>query len=34
MTLDTLLTEMQLALPEGGAIPRSIQQIRDRCAAN
>jgi tetratricopeptide (TPR) repeat protein len=30
--LDTVLTQMQLALPEGGAIPREIEQIRGDCA--
>ncbi|MEO6233869.1 MAG: tetratricopeptide repeat protein, partial [Thermomonas sp.] len=30
---DTVLTQMQLALPERGAIPREIEQIRAACAA-
>ncbi len=32
--LDTVLAQMQLALPEGGAIPREIEQIRTGCAAS
>ncbi|MEO5628726.1 MAG: protein kinase [Thermomonas sp.] len=32
--LDTTLAQMQLALPEGGAIPREIEQIRSGCAAS
>ena len=32
--LDTVLTQMQLALPEGGAIPREIELIRTTCAAS
>ena len=32
--LDTVLTQMQLALPEGGAIPREIEQIRAGCATH
>ena len=31
--LDTVLAQMQLALPEGGAIPREIEQIRAGCAS-
>ena len=31
--LDTVLAQMQLALPEGGSIPREIEQIRAGCAA-
>ena len=31
--LDTVLAQMQLALPEGGAIPREVEQIRKGCAA-
>ncbi len=30
-SLDTVLTEMQLVLPEGGAIPREIAAIRSKC---
>ncbi|MGV8922974.1 MAG: protein kinase domain-containing protein [Thermomonas sp.] len=30
--LDTVLAQMQLALPEGGAIPRELEQIRAGCA--
>ena len=30
--LDTVLAQMQLALPEGGVIPREIEQIRAGCA--
>ena len=30
--LDTVLAQMQLTLPEGGAIPREIEQIRMGCA--
>ncbi|MFS8137833.1 MAG: protein kinase domain-containing protein [Thermomonas sp.] len=30
--LDAVLTQMQLALPEGGAITREIEQIRSVCA--
>ncbi len=31
--LDAVLAQMQLALPEGGAIPREIEQIRTSCSA-
>ncbi len=31
--LDSALTQMQMALPEGGAIPREIEQIRAGCAS-
>lgn len=31
--LDTLLAQMQLALPEGGAVPRAVQRIRDGCTS-
>lgn len=31
LALDATLTEMQLAVPEGGAIPRDVQRIRDAC---
>ncbi|MDE2408266.1 MAG: serine/threonine protein kinase [Xanthomonadaceae bacterium] len=31
VTLDATLTEMQLAVPEGGAIPREVQRIRSAC---
>lgn len=31
LTLDALLAEMQLGSPEGGAIPREVQQIRRAC---
>ncbi len=30
--LGTVLTQMQLALPEGGAIPREVEQLRAGCA--
>ncbi len=30
--LDAMLAQMQLALPEGGAVPREIEQIRTACA--
>jgi hypothetical protein len=30
-SLDTVLTEMQLVLPEGGAIPREVAAIRKAC---
>jgi hypothetical protein len=30
--LDMVLTQMQLALPEGGAIPREIEQLRTTCS--
>ncbi|WP_297831587.1 serine/threonine-protein kinase [Thermomonas sp.] len=29
--LDTVLSQMQLALPEGGAVPREIRRIREAC---
>ena len=32
--LDAVLAQMQLALPEGGAIPREVEQIRSGCAAS
>ncbi len=32
--LDMVLAQMQLALPEGGAIPRETEQIRAGCAAS
>ncbi|MFN7137378.1 MAG: tetratricopeptide repeat protein, partial [Thermomonas sp.] len=31
LALDATLTDMQLALPEGGALPREVQQLRTRC---
>ncbi|TCT21692.1 protein kinase domain-containing protein [Thermomonas haemolytica] len=33
LALDATLTDMQLALPEGGALPREVQQLRARCGA-
>lgn len=32
--LDALLAQMQLALPEGGAVPREVQRIRATCAGD
>ncbi len=32
--LGTVLAQIQLALPEGGAIPREIEQIRTDCAVS
>ncbi|MCR6495208.1 hypothetical protein LJB71_02415 [Thermomonas sp. S9] len=31
LALDATLTDMQLALPEGGALPREVQQLRAQC---
>ena len=31
VTLDAVLADMQLAVPEGGAVPREIQGIRNAC---
>ena len=31
VTLDAVLADMQLAVPEGGAVPREIQAIRNTC---
>ena len=31
--LDAVLAQMQLALPEGGAVPREVQSIRKACLA-
>ena len=31
--LDVVLTEMQLILPEGGAIPREVQRLRAGCGS-
>ncbi|WP_374248509.1 protein kinase [Thermomonas sp.] len=31
ITLEATLAEMQLALPEGGALPREVQRIRSTC---
>ncbi|MES2859398.1 MAG: serine/threonine-protein kinase [Pseudomonadota bacterium] len=33
LALDAVLAQMQLALPEGGALTREVSQIRERCAA-
>ena len=32
LTLDVTLAQMQLALPEGGAVPREVARIREACA--
>ena len=32
--LETLLAQMQQALPEGGAVPREVRRIRDGCKSS
>jgi serine/threonine-protein kinase len=31
---DAALADMQQALPEGGALPREVQRLRDACGAS
>ena len=33
LSLDAILAEMQLALPEGGVVPRTVARLRQRCGA-